>query len=308
MNRKVYRKDKDPRMWLLAFPTALINYIEAGATVIDRIFSKTYKFLPGDEVFAYITAPHRRIMYRFVVTDNDVALSDALDCTGEWLYKDIDVDNIEKLRVVRMELADSYNSSIYDDRLNYATLNQHGMGRLNLYQSIVGEKRNILRQLTAEPKVSTTIEPPKVELVEAPQPVEAQPHRPIKTKTELFRELRADKNRRLRAKYRPNGGTDYNKQNIIVLMPDGKCINEKHTIDTFIEVARQIGYERIADLGIIHWDKYPLVTRKKSGRNYKEATMGWFVLSNCPAPLVAAYINDIADTLNINLIADIALK
>ncbi len=69
-------------MWLLAFPAALMNYIEAGETVIDRIFSKTYKFLPGDEVFAYITAPHSRIMYRFVVTDNDVAFGDALYCTG----------------------------------------------------------------------------------------------------------------------------------------------------------------------------------------------------------------------------------
>ncbi len=308
MNRKVYRKDKDPRMWLLSFPTALMNYIEAGETVIDRIFSKTYKFLPGDEVFAYITAPHSRIMYRFVVTDNDVALGQALDCTGEWLYRDIDVDNIEKLRVVRMELADSYKSSIYDDRLNYTTLNQHGMGRLNLYQSIVGEKRNILRQLTAEPEESIALELPKAELVEVRHPAEVQPQRSVKTKTELFRELRADKNHRLRAKYSPNGGTDYNKQNIIVMMPDGKCINEKHTIDTFIEVARQIGYGRIADLGIIHRDKYPLITRKKSGCNYKEATMGWFVLSNCPAPLVAAYINDIADALNINLIADIGLK
>ncbi len=308
MNRKVYRKDKDPRMWLLSFPTALMDYIEAGATVIDRIFAKSYKFLPGDEVFAYITVPHSRIMYRFVVTDNDIALGEALDCTGQWLYKDIDVDNIAKLRVVRMELADSYNSDDYVGRLNYNTLNQHGMGRLNLYQSIVGEKRDILRRLIAEPKETATKEQPKVELIEAQPPVEVKPHRPIKTKTELFRELRADKNRRLRAKYRPTGGTDYNKQNIIVQMPDGKYINEKHTIDTFIEVARQIGYGRIAELGIFYQERYPLLTRKNPGRYYKEATMGWFILGNCPAPLVAAYINDIADALNLNLIADITLK
>lgn len=134
-------------MWLIPFSEDIIQWV-AENNLLDRIFAKTYKFLPGDEVFAYITEPYKRVMYRFIVTDTDVTLANALESAGLWISDDFDAEKAEKSIVVRMELQNTYDSAEFDDKLSYQNLNDNGMGCVMFYQSIVGEKRNILKSLT----------------------------------------------------------------------------------------------------------------------------------------------------------------
>lgn len=132
--------------------------------------------------------------------------------------------------------------------------------------------------------------------------------KPVKTKSEYLRERRAEINRRLASRRKAGSGTAYMQEKIMVTMPDGSIISERFTIDSFIRVVQHIGYDTVAALDIMHFGRYPLLSASPVGRKYKEATMGWHVLSDCPTPLIARYINDIADTLNLNIVADVCAK
>jgi hypothetical protein len=134
------------------------------------------------------------------------------------------------------------------------------------------------------------------------------PPRKIPTKEEYFRGRRFEINKHIRASQRNNSGTNYNKNRIMVTMPDRKVISHASAIDTFSEVLRYIGFSRVEALEMMHFGKYPLVARENIGGKYREDTLGWYVLSKCPNTFKAIYLNEVADALDIPIFAEVIAK
>jgi hypothetical protein len=135
--------------------------------------------------------------------------------------------------------------------------------------------------------------------------------RPLKTKSEYYRQLRSQTNARLQRQLQQRsvpGVSNYMQDKISVKMPDGKIIAEKYNIDSLIKIVQTIGYEKVAALNIMHFNKYPIVTREPIGKKYKGATLGWYVLSDSSTKYTAIHVNEIADALDINMIADVVAK
>ena len=130
----------------------------------------------------------------------------------------------------------------------------------------------------------------------------------IQTKQELYRKLREETNARLHKMLKEPKGMNMMQDKISVKMPDGSIIAEKYTIDSLTKVIQTLGYEKVAALNIKHYNTYPIVTRKPIAKKYREATKGWYILSDCYTKFVAIHLNEIADALAIPLLADIAPK
>lgn len=128
----------------------------------------------------------------------------------------------------------------------------------------------------------------------------------IMTKDESYRRQRERINNRLKSS-RISGGTDYMQNKVIVKMPDNSFIQDYATVSTFTKVVEYIGYNRVFELGL-KWGKYDIVTQTPFGSRYKEASRGWYVLSNWPTVVAAQYINKIADELNLYIEADVVPK
>lgn len=128
----------------------------------------------------------------------------------------------------------------------------------------------------------------------------------IMTKDESYRRQRERINNRLKSS-RISGGTDYMQNKVIVKMPDNSFIQDYATVSTFTKVVEYIGYNRVFELGL-KWGKYDIVTQTPFGTRYKEASRGWYVLSNWPTVVAAQYINKIADELNLYIEADVVPK
>lgn len=128
----------------------------------------------------------------------------------------------------------------------------------------------------------------------------------IMTKDESYRRQRERINNRLKSS-RISGGTDYMQNKVIVKMPDNSFIQDYATVSTFAKVVEYIGYNRVFELGL-KWGKYDIVTQTPFGTRYKEASRGWYVLSNWPTVVAAQYINKIADELNLYIEADVVPK
>lgn len=128
----------------------------------------------------------------------------------------------------------------------------------------------------------------------------------IMTKDESYRRQRERINNRLKSS-RISGGTDYMQNKVIVKMPDNSFIQDYATVSTFTKVVEYIGYNRVFELGL-KWGKYDIVTQTPFGTRYKEASRGWYVLSNWPTVVAAQYINRIADELNLYIEADVVPK
>lgn len=126
------------------------------------------------------------------------------------------------------------------------------------------------------------------------------------TKDESYRRQRERINNRLKSS-RISGGTDYMQNKVIVKMPDNSFIQDYATVSTFTKVVEYIGYNRVFELGL-KWGKYDIVTQTPFGTRYKEASRGWYVLSNWPTVVAAQYINKIADELNLYIEADVVPK
>lgn len=130
--------------------------------------------------------------------------------------------------------------------------------------------------------------------------------RVVLTKSEAYRNQRARINRRL-SHFTSNGGTEYMQNKISIRMPDGKIIAETATYQSFIEFLNKIGYQRVADLGLLY-GKNPIVTKDPIGNRYKHANARWYVLANWPTVKCAQYINDIADLLDLYIECDVVPK
>lgn len=135
----------------------------------------------------------------------------------------------------------------------------------------------------------------------------AQPMRPMKTKSQVWRERRAEINRRISSAGFYTGKS-FNKERISIEMEDGSHIQERHTIDSFVRFLRVAGFAAVAELGIMHAGKHPLVCREPSGDYYRGPESGWYVLKKCPCVLTAQYINRIADELDMHIICSIVPK
>ena len=103
-------------------------------------------------------------------------------------------------------------------------------------------------------------------------------------------------------------GNSYNQETLMVRMPGGKIISNSSAIDTFIAVISHFGYEKVVSTGMLHHNKYPIVARENISGKYKEATLGWFVLSDCYNKLKAIYINDLADIFDESIVAEMIAK
>lgn len=128
----------------------------------------------------------------------------------------------------------------------------------------------------------------------------------VLSKDESYRRQRERINNRLKNS-RISGGTDYMQNKVIVKMPDNSFIQDYATVSTFTKVVEYIGYNRVFELGL-KWGKYDIVTQTPFGSRYKEASRGWYVLSNWPTVVAAQYINKIADELNLYIEADVVPK
>lgn len=132
--------------------------------------------------------------------------------------------------------------------------------------------------------------------------------KPLPSKSEYYRSRRAEINESLRYQLRNKSGQNLNKDRLMVRMPDGKVIAEAAAIDTFAAVLRHFGFENVDGAGILHYGKYPLVSRSNIAGKYKEDTRGWFVLSDCYNKLKAIYINELADRFDSSVIAELTEK
>lgn len=128
----------------------------------------------------------------------------------------------------------------------------------------------------------------------------------VLSKDESYRRQRERINTRLKNS-RISSGTDYMQNKVIVKMPDNSFIQDYATVSTFTKVVEYIGYNRVFELGL-KWGKYDIVTQTPFGSRYKEASRGWYVLSNWPTVVAAQYINKIADELNLYIEADVVPK
>lgn len=90
-------------------------------------------------------------------------------------------------------------------------------------------------------------------------------------------------------------------------MPDRKVIADYATYSSFIKVVEFIGFERVAALDM-KYGQYPIVTKSPIGNVYSKANASWFVLSKWPTPVVAQYVNNIADALDLYIECDVVPK
>lgn len=120
------------------------------------------------------------------------------------------------------------------------------------------------------------------------------------------RDQRARINQRLK-NLRSNGGTEYMQNKISVLMPDRTIIADHATYSSFIKVVKYIGYNKVAELGL-KYGQNPIVAREPLNDRYRKADGNWYVLANWPTPVVAQYINKIADELDLFIECDVVPK
>lgn len=174
--------------------------------------------------------------------------------------------------------------------------------------SISNEEQNVIAEFAAKyginlAEINLDEEEP---LPEVDSEAEYKVVKVVLSKDESYRRQRERINNRLKSS-RISGATDYMQNKVIVKMPDNSYIQDYATVSTFTKVVEHIGYNRVFELGL-KWGKYDIVTQTPFGTRYKEASRGWYVLSNWPTVVAAQYINKIADELNLYIEADVVPK
>ena len=98
------------------------------------------------------------------------------------------------------------------------------------------------------------------------------------------------------------GNSEFNKDRLSVNWKYKETICRPNTVDTFIEVLERIGLSEVAKLEILHSRK-PIVSQEKESYRHKRTDKGgWYVYS--PNAKDAAHIvNQIADSLDLPLVA-----
>lgn len=90
-----------------------------------------------------------------------------------------------------------------------------------------------------------------------------------------------------------------------VTFPDGTVIWHRQAINTFIDVLRKIGLERIPIVGILHGGGYNLVSKDKRptmpGRIWQHECDGWYIYSNICNETKAEDLKRISDHYHLGL-------
>lgn len=92
-----------------------------------------------------------------------------------------------------------------------------------------------------------------------------------------------------------------------VTMPDGRVIKHAKAKDTFIEVIKEIGVERIRPLGVT-FCKIPIISNtrdSKYGRAQHPIGGGWLILTHSSTKDKKKMLEKIAQALNLNIKVDI---
>ena len=90
-----------------------------------------------------------------------------------------------------------------------------------------------------------------------------------------------------------------------VTMPDGEQIRCRYVEDTFYEVIKKLGIERVKDCGIEHKEAPIIVTTRPDGGNtfYKDVN-GYYIVTATDTNSKIAILNKIADRLGVSLKID----
>lgn len=283
---KVYRRDKEPRMWLMPVANEVNDYL-ARDKFIDRVLPRTFKFMEGDEVFVYLKYPVSKVLYRLEVVKTDFPFAEVGKSAQLWEVKNFSAENAEKFRAFRMELREYFDPQDFGDRLTIDTLKERGLLASMIF-SVTGEKREILRQLVTLPK--------------KPKP------RPVRLISDLFREERERANAHIRALRKTPMGKTLNTLNIMVVWKDGKVVQNKSANTTFFETVYRLGYNEVANSGVLFGGKYPVCTRRPETQTYSEHTAGWYILDRIANTKKALLLNELAEKLNVCLYAQLIDK
>ena len=89
-----------------------------------------------------------------------------------------------------------------------------------------------------------------------------------------------------------------------VTFPNGKVIWHREAIETFVAAIKEIGYERVAKLGIVHGG-YNLVGKEMRpsmpGRVWQHESDGWYIYANISNQTKAADLKRISDFYELGL-------
>lgn len=108
-------------------------------------------------------------------------------------------------------------------------------------------------------------------------------------------------NRRVKLDYKA-GNSEYNKERLSVNWNYKETICKTHTVETFTDVIERIGIKEVAALRLLRSGKPIISQEKETSRHRRTDKGGWYIYS--PNAKDAAHlINQIADTLDLPLVA-----
>lgn len=86
---------------------------------------------------------------------------------------------------------------------------------------------------------------------------------------------------------------------------NGNIVGGKGAVDVFVNVIKQVGYQRVADLKIMFArGEFNLVERRKrsyKNKNWQREINGWYIYSNTSTPTKAENLAEIAERLNLDM-------
>lgn len=91
------------------------------------------------------------------------------------------------------------------------------------------------------------------------------------------------------------------RTNLSVLFPDGKKISNKFAYQTFCELIKIIGPEKVTSLGITQSGKNIVTRETDYPYDFHSIGGGWYVITHSSTKVKKKYIEEISDRLNLDL-------
>ena len=119
--------------------------------------------------------------------------------------------------------------------------------------------------------------------------------------------VKSDENPEMVVPHEPKKHVENTTKGLKVTFTDGTVVWHRAAIDTFIDVLRKIGFERVSQVGIEH-SGYNVVGKVKRppvpGRVWQHESDGWFVYSNIGNNTKVDDLRLISEYFNLNLIIE----
>ena len=119
--------------------------------------------------------------------------------------------------------------------------------------------------------------------------------------------VKSDENPEMAVPHEPKKHVENTTKGLKVTFTDGTVVWHRAAIDTFIDVLRKIGFERVSQMGIEH-SGYNVVGKVKRppvpGRVWQHESDGWFVYSNIGNNTKVDDLRLISEYFNLNLIIE----